>query len=400
MEAKKKLNPLIFIPVAVAALVLIILAVSGNITRSEDEKSPTATTAVSVANGETTEPQSENTDGSVTLCAVGDNLIHNTLLAAGEQDDGSYDFTSLYQNISPLIQKYDISVIDQETVLGGSDFDYTGYPSFNSPDAVGDAAIAAGFDVFACANNHIMDMGSQGVMHEIEYFKKKKDIVQIGVNADEKSYNSITYYVKNNITFALLNYTYGTNGIDLPSDKSWLVDMMDKDKVTSDIKEARANADVVIVFPHWGTENSHKISDYQKEYTELFSSLGVDIVIGCHPHVLQPVETVENDSGHKMLVYYSLGNFISHQIELDQLCGGVASINIEKKNGKITVSGKLIPIVTHYNRGENDKFKFDVYKLSDYTDALADSHSQDGGTPEYYKKMVSKVIDEQYLDLT
>ncbi len=101
-----------------------------------------------------------------------------------------------------------------------------------------------------------------------------------------------------------------------------------------------------------------------------------------------------------MLVYYSLGNFISHQIEIDQLCGGIASVDIEKKNGKITVNGKFIPIVTHYNRTDGDKFRFDVYKLSDYTDELAKSHSQKGGTPEYYNKLVKKVIDEKYLDLS
>ncbi len=245
-----------------------------------------------------------------------------------------------------------------------------------------------------------MDKGSQGVMNEIDYFKKQKDIVYLGINEDEQSYNTVKYYVKNNITFALLNYTYGTNGIDLPSDKPWLVNLMNKDKVTKDIKEARENADVVIVFPHWGTENSFGISDYQKEYTELFSSLGVDLVIGCHPHVIQPVKEVTNDKGHKMLVYYSLGNFISHQIEIDQLCGGMASVDIEKKNGEITIEGKLVPIVTHYSRTDSGKFTFDVYKLSDYNEELASSHSQKGGTPEYYNKLVKKVVDEKYLDLS
>ena len=101
-----------------------------------------------------------------------------------------------------------------------------------------------------------------------------------------------------------------------------------------------------------------------------------------------------------MLVYYSLGNFISHQIEIDQLCGGIASVDIEKKDGKITINGKFIPIVTHYSREDDDKFKFDVYKLADYTDELAASHSQSGGTPEYYNKLVNKVIDEKYLDMS
>jgi poly-gamma-glutamate synthesis protein (capsule biosynthesis protein) len=164
---------------------------------------------------------------------------------------------------------------------------------------------------------------------------------------------------------------------------------------------AREHSDVVIVFPHWGTENSHEVSDYQKEYTTLFSDLGVDIVIGGHPHYIQPVEWVTNETtGKKMLVYYSLGNFISHQIELDQLCGGMAQITIEKNGDEISItSAKLTPIVCHYTRGDDDKFVFNIYKLSDYTDDLASTHSQSGGTVEYYTEMVKGVVDEEFLNL-
>lgn len=400
-EKNNKNKLLILIPIVLAIVMLIGFAVSGSITKKADEKSPTATTAVSVANEEETTAKKQAVNSKVTIAAVGDNLIHNTLIAAGEQEDGSLDYTSLYANIKPDIEKADIAVIDQETVLGGSSFEYTGYPVFNSPWEVGDAAIDAGFDIFACANNHIMDKGWAGIEKEIEYFSDKK-VVQLGVNADERAYNQITYYEKNGITFSLLNYTYGTNGIPLPEDKPWCVNLLDKEKVTADIKEARANSDVVIVFPHWGTENSHDISDYQREYVKLFSDLGVDIVIGCHPHVLQPVEWVTNDStGKKMLVYYSLGNFISHQIELDQLCGGIAQITVEKHGDEIEISSaKLVPIVCHYNRGDNGKFKFDVYKLGDYSNDLAATHSQSGGTVEYYTEMVKNVIDEQFISMT
>lgn len=400
-EKNNKNKLLILIPIVLAIVMLIGFAVSGSITKKADEKSPTATTAVSVANEEETTAKKQAVNSKVTIAAVGDNLIHNTLIAAGEQEDSSLDYTSLYANIKPDIEKADIAVIDQETVLGGSSFEYTGYPVFNSPWEVGDAAIDAGFDIFACANNHIMDKGWAGIEKEIEYFSDKK-VVQLGVNADERAYNQITYYEKNGITFSLLNYTYGTNGIPLPEDKPWCVNLLDKEKVTADIKEARANSDVVIVFPHWGTENSHDISDYQREYVKLFSDLGVDIVIGCHPHVLQPVEWVTNDStGKKMLVYYSLGNFISHQIELDQLCGGIAQITVEKHGDEIEISSaKLVPIVCHYNRGDNGKFKFDVYKLGDYSNDLAATHSQSGGTVEYYTEMVKNVIDEQFISMT
>lgn len=389
-------------PIALALAVFIGLAVSGNITKNSDLESPTATTEVSVVNEEeTTNGSTEVVNSKVTLVAVGDNLIHNTLIAAGEQEDGSLDYTSLYANIKPDIEKADIAVIDQETILGGNSFEYTGYPLFNSPWEIGDAAIDAGFDIFNCATNHTMDMGWAGIEKELEYFSDKENVVALGINADEREYNTITYYEKNSITFALLNYTFGTNGISLPEDKPWCVNLLDEEKVTADIKEAREHADVVIVFPHWGTENSHEVSDYQREYTQLFSDLGVDIVIGCHPHVLQPVEWVTNETtGKKMIVYYSLGNFISHQIELDQLCGGMAQLTIEKHGDDIEISSaKLVPIVCHYNRGDNDKFEFDVYKLSDYTDDLAATHSQSGGTVEYYTDLVNDVIDEEFISM-
>lgn len=401
-DKKKNKNLWILLPVTLALAVFIGLSVSGNITKNSDKNTPTATTEVSVVNEDQTQKQNDEVVNSkVTLVAVGDNLIHNTLIAAGEQEDGSLDYTSLYANIKPEIEKADIAVIDQETILGGSSFEYTGYPLFNSPWEIGDAAIDAGFDIFNCATNHTMDMGWAGIEKELEYFSGKENVVALGINEDERDYNSITYYEKNSITFALLNYTFGTNGIPLPEDKPWCVNLLDKDKVTADIKEARENADVVIVFPHWGTENSHDVSDYQKEYTKLFSDLGVDIVIGCHPHVLQPVEWVTNEStDKKMIVYYSLGNFISHQIELDQLCGGMAQLTIEKHGDEIEISSaKLVPIVCHYNRGENDKFVFDVYKLSDYTDELAASHSQSGGTVEYYTNLVNDVIDEEFISM-
>lgn len=389
-------------PIALALAVFIGLAVSGNITKNSDLETPTATTEVSVVNEEeTTNGSTEVVNSKVTLVAVGDNLIHNTLIAAGEQEDGSLDYTSLYANIKPDIEKADIAVIDQETILGGDSFEYTGYPLFNSPWEIGDAAIDAGFDIFNCATNHTMDMGWAGIEKELEYFSDKENVVALGINADEREYNTITYYEKNSITFALLNYTFGTNGISLPEDKPWCVNLLDEEKVTADIKEAREHADVVIVFPHWGTENSHEVSDYQREYTQLFSDLGVDIVIGCHPHVLQPVEWVTNETtGKKMIVYYSLGNFISHQIELDQLCGGMAQLTIEKHGDDIEISSaKLVPIVCHYNRGDNDKFEFDVYKLSDYTDDLAATHSQSGGTVEYYTDLVNDVIDEEFISM-
>lgn len=393
---KKKLAGVI-VPVVLAVLVICGFAVSGHITKNMDSEMPTAQTTSEVTTQATT-----NAVSSVSLVAVGDNLIHNTLISAGEQEDGSLDYSSFYENIKNDISSADIAVINQETILGGSEFEYTGYPVFNSPWEIGTAAIDAGFDIFTCATNHSLDKGYAGIEQECAFFDQHPEVVHVGTNDSEEDYNSIIYYEKNSIRFAILNYTYGTNGIPIPESSPWCVNMMDKEKITADVNAAKQNADVIIVFPHWGTENSTSLSDYQRKYVQLFSDLGVDIVIGTHPHVLQPVEWVENETtGKKMLVYYSLGNFISHQTSLNQLCGGMAEIKIEKKNGEISItSAKLVPVVCWY-KSSGDKYEFSVYKLSDYTDSIADSHAQrsNGATPDYFREYASDIVSDEFLDM-
>ncbi|MCC8016138.1 MAG: CapA family protein [Clostridiales bacterium] len=394
MKSKKKIWEVI-IPVAIAVIVVCGFAVSGHITKNFDSLTPTAQSETQTVTESPTVSYSK-----VNLVAAGDNLIHNTLIAAGEKDDGTYDYSSFYQYIKNDISAADIAVINQETMLGGSDFEYTGYPMFNTPWEVGEAAIDAGFDIFTCATNHSMDVGFSGIEQECKFFDEHPKVVHVGTNDTEEDYNTVTYYEKNSIKFAVLNYTYGTNGISLPESKPWCVNMIDKDKITSDVNTAKQNADVIIVFPHWGTENSTSVSDYQKEYVQLFSDLGVDIVIGAHPHVLQSVEWVENKTtGKKMLVYYSLGNFISHQTSLNQLCGGMAQITIEKNGDEISVTNaKLAPVVCWYKATGAD-YQFAVYKLSDYTDDLVKTHKQSGATPQYFTEYAKKVVPEEFLNL-
>ena len=395
MSDKRKKVIGVIVPVIIAVLVICGFAVSGHITKNMDGEMPTAQTTT-----QTTTQQTTNTVSSVSLVAVGDNLIHNTLISAGEQEDGSLNYTSFYENIKNDISSADVAVINQETILGGSEFEYTGYPTFNSPWEIGTAAIDAGFDIFTCATNHSLDKGYSGIEQECAFFDQHTEVVHVGTNDSEEEYNSIVYYEKNGIRFAILNYTYGTNGIPIPESRPWCVNMMDEEKITSDVTAARQNAVVVIVFPHWGTENSTSVSDYQREYVKLFSDLGVDIVIGTHPHVLQPVEWVENETtGKKMLVYYSLGNFISHQTSLNQLCGGMARINIEKRNDEITItSATLTPVVCWY-RNTGGQYDFSVYKLSDYTEELGSSHAQSGATPEYFKEYATDIVPEEFLDI-
>ncbi len=397
IKDKKKLFEIV-IPVILAVLVVSGFAFSGHIARNLDGEKPSEPA---------TEEQTEETvpapvNSKATLVAVGDNLIHNTLIASGQQEDGTEDYTSFYKNIKADISAADIAVINQETILGGDEFEYTGYPVFNTPWAVGEAAIDAGFDVFLCATNHTMDKGFKGIQNECAFFDNHPEVTHVGSNDTEEDYNTIVYYEANGIKFAILNYTDGTNGIPLPNDKPWCVNMMDKEKITADVNEAKGNCDVIVVFPHWGTENSTSVSDYQKDYVKLFSDLGVDIVIGGHPHVLQPIEWVVNEqSGKKMLVYYSLGNFISHQLNINQLCGGMAKIEIQKNADGISVtSAKLVPVVSWYEK-INGRWEYSVYKLSDYTDEIADTHAQrdKGATPSDFEKYVRDIIPEEFIEI-
>lgn len=384
------------IPACVAVAVVVGLAVSGKVTADRDKINPTVTSTKPAVTEEAAPVNSK-----VTLVAVGDNLIHNTLIDAGKQDDGSLDYSSFYDNIFDYVKSADIACINQETMLGGPDFEYLGYPCFNTPWEVGEAAINAGFDVFTCATNHSLDVQKfAGIEAECTFFEKHPEVVHIGTNKTEEEYNTVTYYEKNGIKFALLNYTYGTNGIPIPDDKPWCVNMLDEEKVTADVKKARENADCVIVFPHWGTENSHEINELQRKYVKIFSDNGVDIVIGTHPHVLQPVEWVTNETtGKKMLVYYSIGNFISHQVNLNQMCGGMAEITVERIDGEIKItSAKLAPVIDFYHNTGNG-YRFSVYRLSDYTDEIAGEQAKSGATVKYFTDLAKKIVSEEFLNL-
>ena len=388
-----------------AAILVIVVAVDVLViakrTHSPSFASGTGNSSVSQKADETT-TEEETTEaqlsGEVSLVAVGDNLIHDTLIESGKQSDGTYNYDSFYTEIKPYIEPADIAIINQETILGGTVREYSGYPMFNSPQEIGDAAVNAGFDVFTCATNHAMDVFSAGIFSELDYFDNKQpQVIHLGLNRTEEDYNKITYYEKNNIKFAFLNYTYGTNGISLPDDKPWIVNLLDKEKVTKDITEARQNADVVIVFPHWGEEYNTGTVSEQEDYVKLFSELGVDIVIGTHPHVIEPVKWVTNETtGKKMLVYYSLGNFISHQRQLETLIGGMAEITVKKENGTVSITNaKMAPVVTWYSQ-PGSTYKYKVYRLKDYTSDMASSHIRDFASPSNFRGVYEEVIDEEF----
>lgn len=312
---------------------------------------------------------------SVSLLAVGDNLIHIQVIDSGKKKNGTYNYDHLYSNLAKDISAADIAVINQETILGGNSLPYSGYPSFNSPTQIGDAVIKAGFDVVLQSSNHTLDKGVKAVENTLAYWKKHPNITVLGINSSQKEQDRIDIVQKNGIKIAMLNYTFGLNGgKKLPKDKSYLINFIDKKKMAKDIKKAKAQADFVIVFPHWGTEYTYSPTKTQNDLTQFFYNNGVDLIIGAHPHVIEPVEWIKTNKNHNMLVYYSLGNFISYQREAPRMLGGMANVTITKDaDGTYISKASITPIVTHYENGPSD-YNYALYKLKDYNQTLAKRH--------------------------
>lgn len=313
----------------------------------------------------------------LTLIAVGDNLIHQQVIKSGKQKDGTYEYKHLYDKVRAVVKEADVAIINQETILSNDTLGYSGYPLFGSPTEIADAAIDAGFNVFLHATNHTMDKKYAGVEHTLSYWSKQKEITVAGINPSGKMPDRIAYIKRNGIKLAILNYTYGLNGLPLPKDKPYLVNLLnDEEQIREDIALAKKNSDFIIVCPHWGVEYQQKPCKEQKEWVDFFVEEGVDLVLGAHPHVLQPVEWVMSKDGtHKMLVYYSLGNFISGQDTVSRMLGGMAKVTLVKENKKVVIKEKeLLPVVTHF-QWNTKPVVHTTYLLREYTDELARVHS-------------------------
>ena len=264
---------------------------------------------------------------TVSFVVFGDNLIHEPIYQYGLYNDE--DFSFLFENMKEAIENSDIAVINQETPLTDDPARYSGYPRFATPAQVGEAISDAGFDVVTCATNHALDQGMPGIDFTKQFFDTR-DIKCIGIqSADEERYHSYDIIVRNGMRIAMTNYTYGTNGISIPKQNPDAVHLLvDEDKVRDDLEKAKAESDFVVVFAHWGMEYEAEPDDFQKKWTQIFLECGVDVVVGTHPHALQPYEMLRDDDGHEMLVYYSIGNYISAQSEKSCVKGGMAAFNV------------------------------------------------------------------------
>jgi len=314
---------------------------------------------------------------TVTFAAVGDNLFHHSVYGTAWQN-GAYNFAPIFAEVKDIIINADIAFVNQETVMAGSRFGYSGYPRFNTPAALAPTLAETGFNIINLANNHVMDMGAAGLYETLDLFDTIEGITVIGARKEGESARIIT---KNNITFGFLAYAHSLNGFALPRDNPNLVSMINRSTMTQEIEALRPLCDFLIVSVHWGDEYRLQPGNDQIELAKFLAELNVDLIIGHHPHVLQRVETITLPNGRKTLCFYSLGNFVSHQIERETLIGGMAIMTFSKEE-VVTETREIteileikdigmIPLVTHYDRRwSNTK----VYPLYAYTQELLRLH--------------------------
>jgi poly-gamma-glutamate capsule biosynthesis protein CapA/YwtB (metallophosphatase superfamily) len=396
---KRKVNPARILIVVVAILAIIAIGIFAIKMLFSNSKEDTTNTS-----NNTSEETTTSDETTVSFMGVGDNLIHDTVYKDALQSDGTYDFTEMYSNFKEDAQNADIAFINQETVLGGEALGLSGYPTFNSPSEIAKNLEDTGFNLVNLATNHCLDKSDVGIENELASFRET-NIVFDGVYDSQEAFETIPTFTKKGITFSFLAYTYGTNGIEAPN--SYNVSYFDEDQIKSDVAKAKEISDVVIVSAHWGDENTFEPNDFQKQYAQLFADCGVDVVIGTHPHTIQPVEWIEGSSGNKMLCAYSLGNFIGGMLTSDNAIGGEIKFDFVKKNNSISIENvQWVPTIIHFEGNQDnimeDRYNYKTYKLSEYSDELAKKHVLNGYegnvvSIEYIKQKTEEVIDSKYL---
>ncbi|MBB6452800.1 poly-gamma-glutamate synthesis protein (capsule biosynthesis protein) [Salirhabdus euzebyi] len=308
----------------------------------------------------------------ITLGAVGDILIHNSVYEDARTANG-YDFRPMLAPVKDSMVSPDIMFANQETILGGTELGLSSYPMFNSPYEVGDALKDAGVDIVSIANNHTLDRGEQAILNATDYLNKI-GIPYVGGYRSFEDQNTPRIINSEGIKVGFVAYTYGTNGLIRPEDKPYLVQLIDDNKIVEDIEKLKPQVDFVVVSLHFGLEYQRLANEVQELLVDEVSKAGADIILGHHPHVLQPADWIEQENGHKTFVIYSLGNFLSGQAELYQRIGAVLHVNLSKEidrenNVHYNISNaKIMPTYNYRPNYRNYKvvplFEADQYGLT------------------------------------
>ncbi|MGL6281117.1 MAG: CapA family protein [Microcoleaceae cyanobacterium] len=297
-----------------------------------------------------------------TLMAVGDIMMHGSQIKSGfNSQTKSYDFQVFFNDVKSIISQADWAIANLETPLAGAGAKYTGYPMFNAPAELADAIKSAGFNILTTTNNHSLDRGEKGVLKTLEHLKER-DLLAVGTADSDANAEKILMVEKAEIKMAILAYTYGTNGIPIPKGKNYLVSVINEPQIVKDILRARKQgADIVTVALHFGTEYQRQPNHEQKKLVSQLVKAGADIILGSHPHVVQPYEIFElaGEKGkkRKAVAIYSMGNFISGQRGNYKDLGVIFQVNLEKQFPDKTVTITDVKTIPTWVQRYTDKGK-------------------------------------------
>lgn len=371
-----------FLASIIVFLVVIVGGIYMNYKKENNESTPNTNENINKKDEVKEDEVKEDEVYKISMLATGDALIHNAIFweySVGGRNSGVYNFDGALDYVRDIVSNYDVAYYNQETPFAGGQAD--GYPTFSTPSEFGDAMLKAGFNMVSLATNHTMDKGENGVLNFYNYFKDKDDVVYNGIADSEESRNNFIIGEKNNITYTMLSYTTSTNGIPVPSGKDYLVNVYDAEQVKQDIEAVRDKVDILIVAMHWGVEYASEPNASQIEIANYLADLGVDIIIGCHPHVLQPITMIDDT-----VVMYSLGNFISNQYgtgDYNKLVGLMATLDITKTvtpEGEVSIDidnigGELI--FTKYNGDPIATANHDGHVVIPFSKMTDDSYLKD-----------------------
>ncbi|GGP12168.1 CapA family protein [Oceanobacillus neutriphilus] len=308
----------------------------------------------------------KDTDGftpKVTVAAIGDILIHDRVYDDARNGE-KYDFKPMLAEIADYLRDPDITVANQETIMGGESIGLSGYPSFNSPLEIGDDLQDAGIDMITMANNHTLDRGEEAIQNAIAYYEEIGMPYTGSFKSEEDQAEIRVLETDQDISIAFLSYTYGTNGISVPAGKPYLVNLIDRKQIKEEVEKANELADVTIVSLHFGEEEERMPNQEQKDLAQYAADLGVDVVIGNHPHVLQPIEWLEGTEGNKTLVAYSLGNFLSGQYQFYNRIGGIFEFDLVKEEDDVRVNApRFLPTFVEFEEDGDTMSNIQVVPL-------------------------------------
>lgn len=341
-------------------------------------------------------PEEVKEDSFATIISFGDTLCHKPVDdAVYDEEIGDYDFSPIFKYVEKYFEDSTITIGNCESPMAGKDRGYTGYPAFNAPEHLAIDLKELGVDIMSTANNHTLDKGFSGLTSTIE-FLNEQGIACIGTSRTEEEQNTILFRDLNGIKTAFLAYTYGTNGIPIPEDKPFCVNMIDEELMLTQINQAKLKgAELIVVSIHWGIEYQTTENEEQDRIAELLIKNDVKIILGSHPHVLQPMKTVkvETDEGEEKegLVIFSQGNFFSNQRQ--ENTRNTAIFNIEvKKNGKtdeVTVEdATYVPLYMNIK----EKGAKDRYELLDLNEII---RSYEAGEDEWPEAMYNLAVKEK-----